>query len=149
MTEMPAQTVVMLIQGPPEEADQAIVVLQEHGISSQASERGRGVVEAWFDSPSWPPTPEFECECLSRVTEAVAETRFIAIDLGRQETSPLSSYVAVHRETGEALGFLIDTHQDAALTAVALHEWMQRVGIAAKDIRWQAVDGLDPSELQQ
>jgi hypothetical protein len=149
MTEMPAQTVLMLIQGPPDQVPQAIVTLQEHGISSQASERGPGVIEAWFDSPTWPPTPEFECECLSRATEAVAETQFIATELGRQESSPLSSYVAMHRETGEALGFLIDINQNTDLTAIALYEWMQRVGVTAKDIRWHPIDGLDPSQLQK
>ncbi|NEY32069.1 hypothetical protein GTU99_07655 [Streptomyces sp. PRKS01-65] len=149
MTDMPAQTVYMLITGPADRTDQAITALKAHGIAAQRSERSPGLVEAWFQPPCWPPTPDFECDALSRATEAVADTEFIALELGWQVTSTWSSYVAVHRQTGEPLGCILDMTQPVPSRAEVLAEWLSRVNVPAEDIEWRSVADLDPEQLRE
>jgi hypothetical protein len=141
---MPAQTIFMLIRGPESHIGEALTALDIHGIVAQPSERGSGLVEAWFDPPMWPPTPEFECAALSRATEGVAGTDFIATELGWQETGALSSYVAVHRDTGEPLGFIDNRSQPVEARALLLGEWLSRVDVPVEEIRWREVADLDP-----
>ncbi|MFJ9128928.1 hypothetical protein ACIRJS_32985 [Streptomyces sp. NPDC102340] len=147
MTDMPAKTVFVIAEGPEPETNHAIVTLQEHGMAAQLSPRGPNKIEAWFDSEDeWPPDPATECRLFSRVTEALAPTRFAAVEWGWQVTSALTSYVATDRDSGQPLGAILDRTQDARVQAVALAEWLARTGTPADSIKWRPVTPLDSPE---
>lgn len=145
--DMPAHTLYVLLQGPPEEADDVIGLLWTHGISAERDERGPNLVGAWFDCPTWPPTADFECDRFSRVTEAVASTRYIATEWGHNVSSALTSHVAMHAETGEALGFILNGERSLPSQMPALREFMELRGLSASDIKW--VDAADWTPPQQ
>ncbi|MCI3929974.1 hypothetical protein [Streptomyces sp. AN091965] len=147
MRDMPPRAVFVTVQVKPEQREQARFALQAQGIASEFSYRRDTEVEAWFQPPSeeWPPAIDFVWNCYSKVTDALADTPFIAIEPGGLEGSDLTSWAAFDQQTGRGLGFVIDPTCVRAVQLLDLAELLEHQGLTNSDITWRAVG--DPEGL--
>ncbi|MFH9074750.1 hypothetical protein [Streptomyces alboflavus] len=149
MRDMPARTLFVTVQVKPEYREQARFALETHGIASEFSHRRDTEVEAWFQPPDgeWPPAADFIWDCYSKVTDALGPTPFIAIEPGLLEGSDLTTWAAVVRQTGRALGFIIDPVHVSAVQMLDLTELLERRGLTSDDITWRPVG--EPEKLPE